>query len=289
MIIYSNGCSHTQGHCIQKTYDIILAEILFKKKSVNKYRFLRSSLEFFKEYESSVMDRVVQNLDKDFIYTQAIAGKSNNLIFLETYHFVTNCIKKNIKIDYIIIQTSGPNRRFHSTSSGDYQEVNPHSNWKLGLKFEPWATLETLQWIYLLQKLFLEHEIPYVFVPYMELDEESYNLSPYIDLIDWAKFTTNPLFGHRNDFRKRGDYTCDEAGHPNAYGYHYLAKLCLEIISPESELKDISNYYDPESIKYAPIGDPWRREFISNFSNELDDGTPSRVKRLMKVFKKDLL
>ena len=287
MLIYSNGCSHTQGHCVGKTYDMIISEALFNPSNSSELIMRKSSKEWFSEYNHVVMLNVVNNIDKDVIYRNANAGKSNNLIFMETYQFVTECIKKNVKIDYIIAQTSGPNRRYHSTDWGAYQEVNPHDNWDLGLKFEPWGTMETIQWVYLLQKLFLEHNIPYVFVPFMEWDSESYYLSPYVDLIDWTKFTVNPLEGHRNDFRQRGNFTCDEAGHPNALGYHHLAELCLSILEPTKHIEDISKYYTEEQLVWAEP-EPWRKKFISNFSKELADGAPYQITKLMKFFKKDL-
>lgn len=286
MLIYSNGCSHTQGHCTEKTYDDVLAKFFFDASDLNKVFIRKSSKEHFSKY-NELMDSVQENINENFIYKNSLSGKSNNLIFMETYQFVTECIKRNIKIDYIIVQTSGPNRRYHTTDWGAYHEVNPHDNIDLGLKFEPWGTIETLQWVYLLQKLFLEQKVPYVFVPYMELDEESYNLSPYIDLIDWSKFTTNPLIGHRNDFRERGTFTCDEAGHPNANGYYHLAKLCLNILEPNMTLDDMPRFYNNDEIIYAEPQD-WRLDFISEFASELGDGEPSTVQRLMKLFKKDL-
>lgn len=284
MIIYSNGCSHTQGHCTGKTYDDIIAHTIMGSDYMRKV-LLKSSADSLLDYDALFTNQAIENKDNNILLKNAMSGKGNDLIFFETYTFVTSLLNRGYKPDYVIVQTSGPNRRYHATDFGEYQEVNPHDNWDLGLKWEPWGTLETMQYVHVLQELFVSNNIPYVFVPYMEWDMETFNKSPYKDLIDYTKFTVNPLEGHRNSFREMGTFTCDEAGHPNAYGYYELYKRCMSILSPEKELIKIEDFYLEEEIIYAPIQEEWRRDFISKFHKKLKDAEPWVVTKLTDMWK----
>ena len=55
---------------------------------------------------------------------------------------------------------------------GSLKNVNPFDNFELGVKFEPFATEQSLQYILILQDLFKKHNINYCFIPYMEFDSE---------------------------------------------------------------------------------------------------------------------
>ena len=284
MIIYSNGCSHTQGHCTGKTYDDIIAHTIMGSDYMRKI-LLKSQGEVLLDYEALFTNQAIENKDKNILLKNAVSGKGNDLIFFETYTFITSLLSRGYKPDYAIVQTSGPSRRYHATNFGDYQEVNPHDNWDLGLKWEPWGTLETMQYVHVLQELFVKNDIPYVFIPYMEWDTDTFNKSPYKDLLDYTKFTTDPLLGHRDDFRKKGTFTCDEAGHPNAYGYYELYKLCMEILNPNIPLIEMSEFYTEDEIQYAPIDAEWRRTFISKYYKKLREAEPWVIKELTDMFR----
>lgn len=285
MLIYSNGCSHTEGGYVSKTYDEILAELVFDSTEYVSKKISRIDTDSIKNYDlliSSLKSHQVSG--KNILCKNATAGKGNFLIFKETYAFVTKCITNDVNIDYIVIQTSGPNRKYIPTWDGSYDDVTPDDG-NNEILFEPWGTLETIQWVYLLQKLFLEHNIPYVFIPYMEYDSESYNISPYTDLIDWDKFTTNPLEGHRNKFRYNIDLVVDVHGHPSIYGNMELVKQCINILKLDVILKSIDNYYGEMEIRESTKKDEFTRMFLKEYSHELRAAGETRLNRLINSFK----
>ena len=216
---------------------------------------------------------------------------------METYTFVTKCIENNIKIDYIMIQLSGTNRKYKAEFDGSIKYITPHlPHHNSYLLLEPWGTLETLHWIYILQELLIKHSIPYVFLHYMEFDEDAYNISPYVNLIDFTKFTATVLRGHRNDFRKVGNFVLDEQGHPSSHGHYYLSKLCIDKLIPSLNLNSIETYYTTRELenyvphkngKTIPLSEKLLK-FIQKNAYKLGDGTVDEI-NILKNNKKDLL
>ena len=86
-------------------------------------------------------------------------------------------IINNVKLDFVIIQFSGVNRRIHSNPDGSLLKVNPFDNSEMGVKFDPFATEQSLQYILILQDLLKEHSINYCFIPYMEFDSDTLDKS----------------------------------------------------------------------------------------------------------------
>ena len=296
MLIYSNGCSHTEGHGVNISYDGIFSQVVFDSNKFNVHKIQCISKEYFTSLNKTI-EYLKSKLNENILCTNALAGKGNYLIFMETYTFVTKCIENNIKIDYIIVQLSGTNRKYKANWAGDISYITPHDTLNTNeLLFEPWGSLETLHWIYILQELFLKHNISYVFVPYMEFDEEAYNISPYVNLIDFTKFTATVLRGHRNDFRKVGNFVVDEQGHPSPHGHYYLSKLCISKLTPLLKLNEIENYYTTHELEnFVPYKDgkliPLSEKllnFIQKNAYQLGDATKDEIKKL-KNNKKDLL
>lgn len=266
MIIYSNGCSHSadSGDFDGISYVNITANTIFNQLN---YKTINLSPGFHSTTKNFDFDKIDSNCN--YLFKHADHGKSNDLIFYETYNVISDAIKNNIKIDYAIIQLSGPNRRFATTPNGNFLNVNPHDNFELGIKFEPIASEQTLQFILILQDLFEKYNIRYCFIPYMEIDKDVFLNSNKVNLINLNKFTTKIEEGHRNEFRELG-FTRDTQGHPNCYGHYELAKKTLLILN-NTNLTDITNYYSLKQLeedKKRPGID-----FIKKFGRFLKDGT----------------
>jgi len=294
MLIYSNGCSHTEGHGLHITHTNIISDTIFGSSDFNIFKIQPTTQELLSSY-GDITKYLKSKSNENTLFQNALAGKGNYLIFMETYTFVTKCIENGINIDYIILQTSGTNRRYKSNWDGTISNITPHDIGGDDLLFEPWGTLETLHWIYILQKLFSKHNIPYVMIPYMELDITACNISPFTNLLDLSRFTENPTKGHRNEFRSHVNYVVDEQGHPSSHGYYHLSQLCIDIIDSSLKLKPIEYYYtDTELTKFVPYKDgkfisytKERWEFIKRNAYSLGDATLNQI-QLLKNNKKDL-
>lgn len=232
MIIYSNGCSHTAGHCEPRTSHVTFTcDYIMNFYSVIDIGKPGSKLQL--NYQS-----YINQLFDDTLVFEATNGKSNDRIFFETYNFISFAIENKLNIDYAIIQWSGVNRTFNIDSNGKVIDINPYDNYELGLKFEPMATSQTIQYMYILQELFNYHDIKYVFIPYMELDLESYNKFELSKNLDLEKFTSHPTIGHRNLFLKDKKLICDSAGHPSKLGAKKLSEMSIKIL--EKQCKGIN-------------------------------------------------
>ena len=274
MIIYSNGCSHTAGTEGYDTYyNDIISRVIFKSSHYEWWNPTEGHYNTFKNTDFSSIDK---NLN--YLLKHADHGKSNDLIFFETYNMVLDSIKHGNKIDYAIIQFSGVNRRVQSIPCDKKGirliHINPHDYSDRGIKLEPFATEQSLQYLIILQDLFKKHNIEYVFIPYMEFDKETLNLSDKLELVDTSKLTSNLNIGHRNDFRSKG-YCRDAHGHPNYRGYYELAKRSLKVLNIEGILP-IEDYYSDEKRKYDDDLTE-KYDFIKKYAKELGDGTHHEV------------
>jgi len=285
MIIYSNGCSHTApNHPYFVSYIDIVSEVLMKE---NEYE----SIKLGRGVEDSVSSLWHFNNEfvkdpHDFLLRNSQHGKSNDLIFFETYNVVKYLLSKNIKLDYAIIQFSGLNRRFQTTPEGKILDVNPFENFDLGVKFEPIATEQSLQYMLILQDLFKSNDIKYCFIPYMEFDSEVLKDSIIPQLIDNDFLVKGLEVGCRNKFRIEGK-TCDAPGHPNTFGYYELAKLVLEKFNLESKLKTIDEYFELELIELDTFRED--RNFIKLNGDILGDGTDDDIENIRDSERKNLI
>ena len=220
MVIYSNGCSHTAGH--RERFKSHIKHTAYQLMKDFKVLDITHPVYTVKlNYDNYFQD--------DVLFFDADSGKSNDLIFFETYSFITNSIQKGVHIDYSIIQWSGVNRRLHTKFDGNLLYITPHDNFELGIKFEPLATTQTIQYMHILQNLFESNNIEYAFIPYMGMDVDIFNEFHLSKKLNLSKFTTHPATGHLNDFLKNG-MTVDEEGHPSELGSYELSKLTLSVL-----------------------------------------------------------
>jgi len=234
MILYVNGCSHSAGHCLPKdqTYSFMLASSLFGKDNFEFIEIIeRSSYPDNYSNYKNVFSKLDKN--KHYLIFQTDFGKSNDRIFFESINFLYESISNKLNIDYCVIQWSGPNRSIHiqpeKNNNCTIYDVNPHDNKNLGLKFEPFASIQTIQFMTILQELYEKYKINYSYIPYMELDKKvTYSFHLYKNL-KLDKFTTDPSIGYRNYFRKRG-WVCDEQGHPSIYANYYMTNEVLNTL-----------------------------------------------------------
>ena len=233
MIIYSNGCSHTADidYSDELVYIDVVAKELFKSKEYNivhleKGFYLNDTFHNVSNGKNFDFSKIE---DTNYLFKHANSGKSNELIFFESYNVIKDILYNNIKLDYVVIQFSSPNRTIHTEPTGKLLEVTPFDNSEKGLKFEPFASEQTLQYMVLLQDLLKQNNITYCFIPYMELDEAVLDATDKLKYLDESKFTASLKEGHRNYFIDN-KLVIDSAGHPNTIGYNRLAKMILKIL-----------------------------------------------------------
>lgn len=264
MIIYSNGCSHTKTADFffsHGYFDIVAKELFNSDYNIHD---LNENKEFInKSFDS-----------KNIVFKQSECGKSNDLIFYETINFIYSVLNTNLKPNLLLIQWSGPNRRFHTDFDGNIINVNPHDNSELGIKFEPLASIQSLQFMILLQDVCNLYNIDYIFIPYMELDKESCQNNELVKKLNTSKYTTSIFEGHRNSFRKNG-MSMDLQGHPNFYGIYFLSKKILDILG--YSIQPIEKYIEPRDIVLSKHE---KENFIKKYSNELGDAVINSVKKL---------
>lgn len=284
MIIYSNGCSHTRGACrmnMDDSYISIIAKSLFRDDyelyygNPNiEYKQSNDNLNFFKK----------KSVKNNKVLVNANFGKSNDLIFFETINTIYECKNKKIKIDYVIIQFSGPNRRAHSLPNGNVTNINPHDDFELGIKYEPFASLSTLQYLIILQELFEKEGIEYVFIPYMELDKRTIINNPILQYINNERLTTSLIIGHRNYFRKK-KYVCDYPGHPNLLGNYILADKVLKVLGLDDYLIGFYDYFNKTKNGIPNyLGSPENEEknIIEKYYDKLGDGSFNEIQKFIK-------
>lgn len=286
MILYINGCSHSRGACHlnpEYTHGYITAASLFGKYNfeVLTYDCIEPQPTMFSNSEN-IFDKMEEN--KHYVIFQPHYGKANDRIFFESSNFLYECIQRNIKIDYSIIQWSGPNRTTISIPTSDedcrLQNVNAHDNPELGLKFEPWASATTIQYMTLLQDVYQKHGVSYVYIPYMELDTRVWERYPLTKNLDITRFTTNPIEGHRNDFRNRA-LVCDAHGHPSQLGSYILSSITLDILGFGDSLIGLYDYFGDRYYKGEYLNDPAIKD-IKKVGDRLGDATTDILEKLFK-------
>lgn len=281
MIYYSNGCSHTEDFPFQTpSYIDIVADVLFEGQEFETHIVTYDIV-------SNSFKKIVDNSNRKFSLTNgdskikviknAKSSKSNDLIFYETVNFIYEMVNQNEKIDFISVQLSGVNRRFFFDIYGNIMNITPHDNVNMGVKFEPFATEHTLQYIILLQNLFEKFDINYCFIPYMELDCDVYQNSNLSTHINTEKFTSTIDVGHRDSFRRDG-LARDEQGHPNCKGYYELAKKTLNILlGDDYQIKPIEYYFSESDFNYIK---QTNQNLIQKNYKKLGDATNDILKKI---------
>lgn len=220
MIIYSNGCSHTHIHCVEKQE--IWSSVIMKSFVSDYYMFI-SSTNYF---------NVDLTNDENILINESRCGAGNDQIFHQTLETLTHLIDNNKKPNYVFIQWSGPNRRQHCLPNGEMVNVNLYDNVEYNVKFEPMASKHTLHYMYALQEFLKKENIDYYFFNYMPLDRSIKNLSTY-ENIDFDRFIN---FGYGKDilttgileYIKNNQMSCDNMGHPNEVGNEFIANQILK-------------------------------------------------------------
>lgn len=239
---------------------------------------------FYDEYFKKI------NNNKNTLFFHSHTGKSNDKIFYESVNVIFESIKYNKKIDLAIIQWSGPNRRFQTVPSSNEDitkivNINPHDFEKYGLKFEPFASNETIQYMLILQELYKKYNIEYVFVPYMELDSDSIKLSNIKSMIDESRLTCSLEIGHRNEIRKKG-YSADFHGHPNIIGHYYIASKILDILEIGDSLVGFFDYCNKTFSDFSMHRVYYMNDYklIKENADLLGDADKSILKKLFPKF-----
>lgn len=182
MIIYSNGCSHTFGHCVgvENSYPSLIM-----KKLSNDFYSHTSNIEQFD------IKNVVN--ETDILINESRCGVGNDYIFHKSLESINKLIKFNRNPNYVMIQWSGPNRRLYCTHDGQYLNVNNFDNVKYYVKFEPMGSEHTIHYMFSLQEFLKKNKIKYFFINYFPLDESIKKLSIFheIDLDNFINFNSN--------------------------------------------------------------------------------------------------
>ena len=218
MIIYTNGCSHSENMGNGYSWPKVLA---------NSLRLDYDNLSNY--FDVKIKDNTCYNF--------AETSKGNDLIFYQTIEFINSCKNQNIKPNLFVIQWSGSSRYFKYKTKKSYDLYNPSDDVEKGqFHFEPGASNVTLHYMISLQEIFNKWGVGYYFINYMELDKNISKESLHqLDISKGISFDDNshPLFdGFRNLIRKKG-FNRDGAGHPNYFGHWYIALQVLDKIKCE--------------------------------------------------------
>ena len=217
MILYSIGCSHTYGHCLENK-ELVWSNLIMKSL-INDYMSYGTG---FKQLTS----QSIQNVDNIFV-NESICGAGNDYIFHKSLESISLLIDENKKPDYVMVQWSGPNRRQHCTPNRNIVYVNLHDNVEHGVKFEPMGSEHTLHYMFSLQEFLKKENINYIFFNYMGLESSIKNLSifkkiDFTNIINFG-FGDQLMFGGLLEQIKKMGFNCDEQGHPNENGNYYIA------------------------------------------------------------------
>jgi hypothetical protein len=228
--MYVNGCSHTDDFPWNERFDVdhkntfSWSAIVMSGLSDN-FKYIRNL--------SDLEDNEFFKNEHDFLINDAVSGASNDYIFQTSLESITRLININQKPDLVIIQWSGPNRRFHIMPNGvDRKFVNPGENLEYHLKFEPMASTHTLHYIYCLQEILNKNNIKYYFFNYLSLDPIIENLNVF-KMVNFKKFID---FGNKSNYLydgllkiiKEKKLNMDEQGHADIRGSNFIAEKILE-------------------------------------------------------------
>jgi hypothetical protein len=216
MLIYSNGCSHTAGHCVApaKTWpNVVMRGIL------NNI-----------DYETDPPKNKIKNIN--VLFNEAEFGSGNDYIFHKSLESISELIQKNKKPDYVFIQWTNPNRRVHQTINEENLFINVHYYPELGIKYEPMGSIHTLHYIFSMQEYLKKNNINYCFLNYMPIDKSIKKLNIYnqidMDKFIFIEFDKNILFNGLIYHLKKNNMICDDAGHPDTKGNFLMGNALLK-------------------------------------------------------------
>lgn len=295
MLVYTNGCSHSANRGTGWPVQLMTALCGYRNYSHHEMNAFMNNIfevsvdwvEKFSELKKQI-EKPVHNL-----IDSADHGKNNQKIYIETIDWVTRLMKINKKPHLVVIQWSGPERKldydYDEALTYDYDkhkeifhhsiDINPHDSFSRGLIPEPLASKMTIQYMLLLQTFLKSHNIEYAFIPYMELQNDTF-VQPELRYLDRRKLTTDLFEGHRNDFRKRC-IVQDYNGHPNLISSNEIVDKVLDILNLSEfktgygvlEMENALNHYRKENEMFKNIK--------KNYS-KLNDGEESILSKLLK-------
>ena len=222
MLIYTNGCSHTEDHPnVKQTYAWPSQLMSGLTKSFNYY----TELSELCLNEIKILDTI------DFLVNEGTSGVGNDHIFHKTLESVSKLIRIGKKPDYVIIQWSGPNRREHCLLDGKSIFINLYSNTEYFLKYEPLGSTHTTHYMYCLQEFLIKHDIKFYFFNYMQFDYciKELEIFEKIEMDRFIDFGLGPrtLFVGLIDLFKEKKYTRDDQGHANEFGNKFISDKIL--------------------------------------------------------------
>lgn len=227
MVVYVNGCSHTED--IEKnntnyTWPIILMDKL--SQMYGYYRVIGRSLN--NRIDNSMLG--FNETKGDILINDSVCGASNDYIFHTSLESINELLNKKVKPDLVVIQWSGPNRRENCDHNGNITFITPHDNIDLHLKFEPMASKHTLHYMFSLQEILTKNGINYLFFNYMGLDKsiKNTNILGKIDKSKVLDFNNNTIFNGLIEQFKSNGLTRDQQGHPNKEGGECISNKILE-------------------------------------------------------------
>ena len=233
MIVYTNGCSHSDDHPWTERFDVnhknsFSWPIKLMDNLSDNYKYIRNLNELSD-------DKIRKfNLD-DYVINDGVSGAGNDHIFHSTLESLGILFNNNIKPDMVIIQWSGPSRREHILPDGKgIVFVNPTENLEYHLKFEPMASTHSLHYMYTLQELLKSKGIKYFFFNYIPLDEDIKKLSIYKQM-DFNKFVNfedgkETIFNGLVNLIIDKKFNNDTQGHANPDGNTFISGKILEKI-----------------------------------------------------------
>ena len=228
MLIYSNGCSHTEGHTVdwKKTWPhLFIRNITNGNQYENKPKKIKN--------KNAIINSIIPETQyKNVLYNEGKNGAGNDYIFHQSLETISKLIQNNEKPDYIFIQWSGPNRRQHCLPDGEILYVNLFDNTQHDIKFEPMGSMHTLHYIFSMQEFLKKHNINYTFLNFMALDESIKKLNIYkeinLDKFLYIEYDSEILFNGILSHLKKEEMTLDFGGHANEKGNFIVANELLK-------------------------------------------------------------
>jgi len=238
MIIYINGCSHSIG--VSKEYSwarVVLNSLCRDGKYIHINR-----------------DKINLTNNSNILYNDSDSAKGNDMIYIQTLEFLSQCRNEGIKPDYIIIQWSGPSRIARQDVFENMIFHTP-SDEENNIILEPHGSRLTLSYMISLQEILKSMNIEYFFINYMELDTkiEKYNILNSLDVSRCISFneSTHPLFdGWRISIRKNG-LSMDSDGHPSYLGHYFIANRILKYMNVDNSDVGFFELLKDKKLKYV--------------------------------------
>lgn len=238
MIIYTNGCSHSIGVSKEYSWSKVVLNSLCRD---GKYIHINN-------------DKINLIHNINILYNDSDSAKGNDMIYIQTLEFLSQCRNENTKPNYVIIQWSGPSRVARQDVS-ENMVFNTPSDDENNIIFEPHGSRLTLSYMISLQEILKSMNIEYFFINYMELDTKikKYNILNSLDTSRCISFneSTHPLFdGWRTSIRRNG-LSMDSDGHPSYLGHYFIANRILNYINVDNSDVGFFELLKNNNLKYV--------------------------------------